>query len=1116
MNRWPFLFGFLFLFSASGVLGLTTIYQSNFSSSCNGWVSGTCDTSHAVYNVSGPGIITSPSLNASNFTTIIESWRSYSTVNTTWRWRMLETASSATNDDVYCDLGGTLQRCRLEPEFTGNCNVFDFGQWVNYTRNVTRINNTASTVVFNATNGTTSCGWTMTANTNWTLNSDRNYTRIEAVTVPSGGYLSIASYSAVVRDDEYNNSKPGPTNGTSTIYPLLNASSASDFGLANRSADYDELVQGLQVSGNVTELLGNDLYVPWYGTSSSCTPNDLQTGNNCNIGMSVDASHNCMVNDEFSQVGIIVSMGTNSTLMSQAYNTMIDTRSTHGSLPAWKTWRNGTSLVVCQVTNTNCDTAHDATCRSIISLYNAANNTAFSPTDQATYRNLALNMTADSLKYEVVQACAPSHLGFGPLCYWPASGASAKTGGVTSSYFTYNGYYPDGMIAFTEAYEETGNLTYAAVAGNISLVYLQAAYPNNYNWSSSGLRVPPGKALHWANFSTDAAPVCDDTCGTGNVGPSWDSEDANRALGYCEALYYMRRAGINNSASETYCQNLGNLYFNSTSCTPLQFYPNGTIVGNCVSGYQSLGLAALHQMGGSNQSLFGPTLDNALSHYSKNSHVWDSEACYGVYNHAFAVRALGEGIGRNLMSYPVNITTVGGGGGPSINLTNVSFLQGMVRSNDDPICTATTTYAGSQSTLSFSYNVLVNGVSVNNGTATGNPNSLVNVSTTSHTYLTRGATLACVVTATDGFQTSGPQNVTVTVGNARPVLQTATISNNGPVLTCGYTYTDNDNDTIQAAYYQWYVNNTRNASTQSLNTSLIPNNTSVLCQITINDGYDNSTPLNTSTAVVGDTTPPSLTNVIIPSSGTITSPVTLSLSCNDPAENLSQGSPSITWTDPNGHQNGPYTYNPVGGNNYQLVYQYNTIGTYTNFTVSCTDASGNTNTTNPTSTLAITLPSTGGGGSPGGPIVSTGPAACGFTVLQPVNGYLNAYCQPGFQSDSFTVTVHNDQGTTQSYNTSFNGVHCTVNTPVFSIPPQASQTITVSRCDCPTGNNDALQGSLVLQDQTCGNTVPIALYTNALSHLVNDPSTLTTFAVIVFVILALLISIVILARFVRT
>ena len=57
-------------------------------------------------------------------------------------------------------------------------------------------------------------------------------------------------------------------------------------------------------------------------------------------------------------------------------------------------------------------------------------------------------------------------------------------------------------------------------------------------------------------------------------------------------------------------------------------------------------------MGANDQSLFEETLDSSLSHYSTQSKTWDSQSCYGIYTTAFAVRALGAGIGRDLASFP--------------------------------------------------------------------------------------------------------------------------------------------------------------------------------------------------------------------------------------------------------------------------------------------------------------------------------------------------------------------------------------------------------------------------------------------------------------------------------
>ena len=163
----------------------------------------------------------------------------------------------------------------------------------------------------------------------------------------------------------------------SAATPLLNVNEIG-FNGQTRNNNYDELVNGMYSNGKVTTTIGDKLWVPWFKTSSGCQQSDLQSGNNCNSGQGIDFTHNCMVTDEFSQVGVLASMGKDQNRMNQFYNTVIATKSTFGNIPAWRIYRNGDTIEPCKSgINGNCDTASDATARIIIALYTGANNPYF-------------------------------------------------------------------------------------------------------------------------------------------------------------------------------------------------------------------------------------------------------------------------------------------------------------------------------------------------------------------------------------------------------------------------------------------------------------------------------------------------------------------------------------------------------------------------------------------------------------------------------------------------------------------------------------------------------------------------------------------------------------------
>jgi len=421
---------------------------------------------------------------------------------------------------------------------------------------------------------------------------------------------------------------------------------STGFGDQTRSENYDSLVNAMCANTNVVTTIGDKLWVPWYSSSTNCGTSDLQAGDNCASGETIDSTHNCMVSDEFSQVGILIAMSKDQTRMNQFYNTIKAIQSTHGQLPAWRIYRNGDSIEACKTgINGNCDTASDATARIIMALFTASENQYFA--DQAqknAYHTLALALTDDFLKYEVVNTCMPSDQGYGDICWWLASGSEAKTSGMESSDFAYTGYYSDAIDAMLMACSSTGNAKYCEVAGNFTLNYLQAA-----KFDGTTFTAPPGRSFKWSTSTNGGVPtaVCTNTCSP----IEWDGADAPRALGICQANYYAKQIGVTLPRLQSYCDLWGTQHYTSASSTPLQFSPDGTSVTDSQTGYFAQGLAALFQSGSNNTALFAPTLDNALSHYSASTQKWDNTACFGVYTEAFAVRALGFGIGRDAASF---------------------------------------------------------------------------------------------------------------------------------------------------------------------------------------------------------------------------------------------------------------------------------------------------------------------------------------------------------------------------------------------------------------------------------------------------------------------------------
>ena len=339
---------------------------------------------------------------------------------------------------------------------------------------------------------------------------------------------------------------PSPTGYVISPGESLLDPAAPGFSGKTRSESYDTLVDGLFANDNVVTTIDDALWIPWFSSSSSCALSDLQDGGNCNSGESIDFTHNCMVTDEMSQVGILVSMGTNQTRMDQFVRMLQRINSTNGDLPAWRVYRDGTSIEPCRSgINGGCDTASDATARFLIALYSAANNSRFS--DQQSrddYLLLANRYAASFVAREMVIGCKESSLGYGQICYWLAAGSNSKSGGLGGTDFGYTGYYADAIIAMLQACTMTGNETYCRVAGNLTLNYLQASAFDGTHFS-----VPPGRSFHWTNLSGIPKAECTNTCSP----TQWDSADAPRALGMCQANYYAQQVNVTLPGLEGYC-----------------------------------------------------------------------------------------------------------------------------------------------------------------------------------------------------------------------------------------------------------------------------------------------------------------------------------------------------------------------------------------------------------------------------------------------------------------------------------------------------------------------------------------------------------------------------------
>lgn len=438
----------------------------------------------------------------------------------------------------------------------------------------------------------------------------------------------------------------GGITGFFTYEPLIDPASVGLF-TENRSGDYRELVDALFASGNVTQTLEDgSLWVPWYSSSSSCRETDLKAGASCDIG-DVTMTRNCMVTDEFSQVGIIAAMGADQARM-DGFASMIERiPSDYGTLPSWRVYRDGETVYACaEGVNANCDSASDADARVIIALLTAAENPSFSSDAREAYEAQGMQMAQDFVEHNLVDRCYRAQ--GTEVCHWLAGGPNVADAGMEANAFAYTGYFADASIAMLAACSASQNETYCGLANNISLSYLQAAA-----FDGSTFTAPPGLNFRWDLSGDEPRAVCTNTCDP----VTWDSADAPRALGMCQALYYATEMNRTLTGLEPYCRAVYDRHLSDPTSAPYQFAPDGSATAAPVSSYFSQGLQSFVYAGLGIE--YETVLDRALDHYATPTRTFDWQSCMGVYHPAIVIRSLGMGVGLDSAAFdPIAVEPV--------------------------------------------------------------------------------------------------------------------------------------------------------------------------------------------------------------------------------------------------------------------------------------------------------------------------------------------------------------------------------------------------------------------------------------------------------------------------
>lgn len=127
----------------------------------------------------------------------------------------------------------------------------------------------------------------------------------------------------------------------------------------------------------------------------------------------------------------------------------------------------------------------------------------------------------------------------------------------------------------------------------------------------------------------------------------------------------------------------------------------------------------------------------------------------------------------------------------------------------------------------------------------------------------KGDTVKCKATPSDGLDTGSTETDTVTISNSPPAVSNASIDPDpagaNDTLDCSYSYADADSDT-DASSIEWFVNGSSAGTGSSLNGVFIGGD-EIECSVTANDGDEDGNTISTSLII--DNSPPSITNVSI-------------------------------------------------------------------------------------------------------------------------------------------------------------------------------------------------------------------------------------------------------------
>lgn len=299
----------------------------------------------------------------------------------------------------------------------------------------------------------------------------------------------------------------------------------------------------------------------------------------------------------------------------------------------------------------------------------------------------------------------------------------------------------------------------------------------------------------------------------------------------------------------------------------------------------------------------------------------------------------------------------------------------------------------------------------------------------------------------------GTANTTVTVQltvtNNAPNASGVIVGNRTGGVNCSFTGSDPDNDAVSGTY-RWFRNTTLLSST---GVNLSSGNYSVgdllKCEVTPSDTVATGSPRNSSAYLVGDTTPPVIVNVSVPSSGSISDILTISATCTDDNA-IADGFPKVQWTNPNNVIEGNVSLASTGGGSYAVAYTFNTVGNYRNFTLYCQDGSGNIATNLSSAVLSISAATGSQSGSTGGGGDGESDDGCSFKILQPQEGTdaTNPFCPVGGKSKPFRITILNLCSSTRDFEFDIPDNKC-ASIDTLTLAGNQKGSVELSDCVCP-------------------------------------------------------------------